>query len=56
MNPLRFQSVVLALVSIPFALRGFVAVDMAAWAAAFAALLGASGIAAVDWAIDNGIL
>jgi hypothetical protein len=42
MNPLRFQSIGLAAISMPFALRGFIATDMAAWATAFTALLGAS--------------
>lgn len=56
MSQLRFQSVVLALISMSFALRGFVASDTAAWATAFAALLGAGVIMALDWATDNGIL
>lgn len=55
MNPLQVQSVALALVSMPFALRGFFAADIAAWAAAFAALLGAGAIAGLDRAIDNGV-
>lgn len=56
MNPLRFQSISLVVISMPFALRGFVFADMAAWATAFAALLGAVAMLALDWATDNGIL
>lgn len=53
---LRFQSICLAVISIPFALRGFIATDIDAWATAFAVLFVAGAILALDWATDNGIL
>jgi len=52
MNPLRFQSICLAAVSMPFAVRGFIA---AAWATALAALLCGGVVFALDWLTDNGI-
>jgi hypothetical protein len=55
MNPLRFQSICLAAISMPFALRGFIATDTAAWATALAALLCGGVVFALDWLTDNGI-
>jgi hypothetical protein len=39
----------------PFALRGFIATDTAAWATALAALLCGGVVFALDWLTDNGI-
>lgn len=56
MNPLRFQSIGLAVISMSFALRGYIATDMAAWGTAFTALVGACIVLALDWETDNDIL
>lgn len=55
MSPLQVQSIGLALISMPFALHGFADADFSAWATALTALLGAGGVVALDWAIDQGI-
>lgn len=56
MNPLRTQSITLLLLSVPFAVLGFAATDMAAWATAFVSVLCAFAVMALDWAVENKIL
>jgi hypothetical protein len=49
------QPVALALISVPYAIKGALTTDLAASAAALLALLGACAIAALVWSIDHNV-